>query len=151
MDGLELLFVVWAFLFQAILIAHFALRKWRFRTAMRYGWTVYALSLPAVIVSGVLLLGGRDWWLWVSGFVCLAWSVYGYTVEYVKKIEWRDPIHWSVFGPYVFLYFWTVMFYWWPLARISQPLWVVYTALFLVSTVLNITSHGGAHHHGSVW
>lgn len=150
MDSLELLFATWAFAFQLILIAHFALRKWRFHTAVRYGWIVYALSLPAFALSVLLLLDGKDWWLWVSGFLYLAWATYGYTVEYVRRIEWRDPIRWSVGGPYVFLYFWTVMFYWWPLARISQPLWIAYAALFLVSTVLNLTSHAGARPHNRV-
>jgi uncharacterized membrane protein len=85
MDSLELLFVAWAFVFQAILIAHFALRKWRFDTAVRYGWIVYVLSLPAFVVSLILLLNGKVWWLWMAGFIHLVWSIYGYVVEYVRK------------------------------------------------------------------
>jgi hypothetical protein len=144
MDELELLFVLWAFLFQAVLIAHFALRKWFFHVAMQYGWIVYALSLPALIVSVALLLNGKVWWLWVSGFIYLVWAIYGYTVEYVNRIEWRDPIRWSIFGPYVLLYLATTMFYWWPLALIARPLWYVYAVLFLTSAVLNVISHKGA-------
>jgi len=141
LESLEVLFVIWAFLFQIILIMHFALRKWHFDIAMRYGPIVYALSLLAVVVSIILLLGGKTWSLWMSGFIYLIWALYGYTVEYVKKIEWRNPIRWSVFGPYVFLYLATVMFYWWPLGLISRPLWYVYAALFIISTTLNVTSH----------
>jgi hypothetical protein len=37
LNNMEVVFVVTAFLFQIILIIHFALRKWRFNTAMRYG------------------------------------------------------------------------------------------------------------------
>jgi hypothetical protein len=33
------------------------------------------------------------------------------------------------------------MFYWWPLALISRPLWYIYAVLFIVSTVLNVSSH----------
>ena len=50
LHGLDLLFVITSFLFQIILIIHFALRKWRFETAMRYGPIVYALSIPAAVV-----------------------------------------------------------------------------------------------------
>jgi len=64
-----------------------------------------------------------------------------YIIEYVKGIQWRNPIHWPVFGPYVFLYLATIMFYWWPLGLISRPLWYAYAILFVISTVLNITSH----------
>ncbi len=47
----------------------------------------------------------------------------------------------SIAGPYVFLYLATVMFYWWPLALVSKPLWYVYAFLFMISTILNVTSH----------
>ena len=143
LDSLEVLFVVSAFLFQIVLIIHFALRKWHFDLAMRYGWIVYALSVPAATVSLLLLLGGKTWSLWLGGFIYLIWATLGYTVEYVKDIRWRSPIRWSIFAPYVFLYLATVMFYWWPLALISRPLWYVYAVLFVMSTILNITSHNG--------
>jgi hypothetical protein len=140
-DPFEALFVFSTFLFQASLIAHFALRKWRFELAMRYGWLVYALSIPIAILSMVLLLDGKNWYLWLGGFIYFTWGIYGYWIEYVKKIEWRDPIRWTIYGPYIFLYISTVMFFWWPLALIYKPLWYVYAILFTISTFLNITSH----------
>jgi hypothetical protein len=141
LESLDALFVIWAFLFQIILIIYFALRKWRFEAAMRYGPIVYALSIPAVAISIILLVGGKMWSLWLGGFIYFVWAVYGYFVDYVRKIQWRDPIHWQVFGPYVLLYLATVMFYWWPLAHIRRPLWYVYATLFIISTMLNVTSH----------
>jgi hypothetical protein len=147
LDNFEMLFVVTAFLFQLVLIVHFALRRWRFDTAMRYGPLVYALSLPAVAVSILLLLGGKTWELWLSGFLYVAWAIYGYTVEYARKIEWRNPIRWTIGGPYVLLYLAAVMFYWFPLGLLSKPLWYAYGVLFLVSTYLNVTSHGRPAEH----
>ena len=58
-----------------------------------------------------------------------------------KHIEWRSPMRWPVGGPYLLLYLATVMFFWWPLAIIYKPLWYINTVLFIVSTVLNATSH----------
>lgn len=143
LDTLEMLFVWTAFLFQAVLIAHFALRKWRFSRAMHYGWLVYALSIPAVAVSVVLVVGGKPWSLWLGGFLYLAWAIFGYTVEYMRKIQWRDPPRWSIFVPYVILYLATMMFYWWPLGLIDRALWYLYAVLFGVSTALNLASHQG--------
>lgn len=143
MDNLDLLFVLAAFLFQAILIAHFALRKWRFYFAVRWGWIVYALSLPAAGLSLVLLGAGKPWSLWTAGFLYLAWAAFGFVVEYRLKIEWRSPIRWTVFGPYIALYLATVMFYWWPLALIQKPLWYGYAVLFVISTLMNLASHKG--------
>ena len=156
LDNLEILFVASALLFQIVLIIHFALRKWRFNLAMRYGWIVYGLSIPAAAVSVLLALNGKAWSLrmeervllhssaWLGGFIYPIWAIFGYTVEYIRKTKWRDPIRWPIFGPYVTLYLATVMFYWWPLALISKPLWYVYAVLFIVSTVLNVTSHKGS-------
>lgn len=144
MDSISLyekLFVSCAFIFQAILIIHFSLRKWRFPLAIRYGPIVYALGIPAAAISMILLIGGMPWSLWMAGFIYLTWGIYGYWVEYIRKIEWRNPIRWAFFGPYVTLYLATVMFYWWPLALIYKPLWYLYAVLFLLSTGLNITSH----------
>lgn len=83
LDGLELLFVLWAFLFQIILIIHFALRKWHFNLAMRYGPIIYALGIPAAMISLLLLLGGKTWSLWLGGFIWLVWGIFGYWIEYV--------------------------------------------------------------------
>ena len=141
LDRLETLFVGIAFLFQIILIVHFALRKWRFDFAIRYGVIVYALSIPAVLGSTILLIGGMPWTFWLAGFLYLLWSILGYIVEYKKRIEWRNPINWRIFAPYIFLYLATIMFYWFPLALLYKPLWYAYAVLFMISTILNLTSH----------
>jgi len=96
LDLLQTLFAACAFLFQIILIIHFALRKWRFAFAIQHGWIVYALSIPAAAVSAILLHGGMVWSLWLAGFLYLLWAGYGFTVEYARKIEWRSPIRWRV-------------------------------------------------------
>ncbi|RPI82363.1 MAG: hypothetical protein EHM41_18530 [Chloroflexi bacterium] len=141
LESLDILFVIWAFLFQIILIVHFSLRKWYFHIAMRYGPLVYALSIPAAAVSIILLLNDKAWSFWIGGFIYLIWGIFGYWVEFVMKIQWRNPPRWSIFIPYIFLYLATIMFYWWPLALISRPLWNVYAVLFVVCTALNVTSH----------
>jgi hypothetical protein len=144
MNALEIVFVGTAFIFQIAVIIHFALRKWFFASyIMKFGWIMYALSVPAAVVSLFLLKGGMTWSFWVGGFIFLIWAIYGYIIEYRMEIQWRNPIRWSIFGPYVLLYFATVTFYWWPLALISKPLWYLQAALFVISTVFNVTSHKG--------
>jgi len=142
LDNLEILFVAWAFLLQTALIIHFALRKRFFESyTMKVGWIVYALSIPAVVISIVLLIGGKTWSFWLGGFLFLLFAVYGYRIDYVKKIQWRKPLILSIMFPYVFLYLGTVMFYWWPLGLLSRPLWSVFAVLFVIGTILNVTSH----------
>ena len=142
LDGLDTLFVVWAFSFQLILILHFALRKRFFESyTLKIGWIVYALCIPAVIISITILLSGKSWSFWLGGFLFLIFAAYGYWVDYVKGIQWRNPLDRSIMFPYVTLYLATIMFYWWPLALLSRSLWYVFAVLFVIGTVLNITSH----------
>ena len=142
LDKRDTLFVVWAFTFQIVLIIHFAVRKPFFESyTEKFGWIVYALSIPAVVISIILLLGGKSWSFWLGGFLFLIYAAYGYYIDYVKQIPWRNPLVLSIMFPYVTLYLSTVMLYWWPLALISRPLWYVYAVLFIISTILNITSH----------
>jgi len=142
LDDLDILFVVWALVFQVALIVHFALRKRFFESyTVRIGWIVYALCIPAVVISLMLLLRGKQWSFWLGGFLFLLYAAFGYWVDYVMKIQWRNPLRLPIMIPYVFLYLSTVMFYWWPLGLLSRPLWYAFAILFAVGTVLNITSH----------
>lgn len=142
LDKRDTLFVVWAFLLQVVLIIHYAVRKRFFESyTVKYGWIVYALCIPAVVISVILLLGGKSWSFWLGGFLFLIFAAYGYYIDYIKQIPWRNPIVPRVMFPYVTLYLSTVMFYWWPLGLINRRLWFAYLALFIVSTILKITSH----------
>lgn len=142
LDRLDTLFVVWAFTLQLILIFHFAVRKRFFESyTIKYGWIVYALCFPALIISILLLVGGKTWSFWLGGFLFIIWAAYGYWIDYIKGINWRNPLRKDIVFPYVTLYLGTIMFYWWPLALIYKPLWYVFSGLFVISTFLNIKSH----------
>jgi len=142
LDKLDRLFVVWAFIFQIVLIVHFALRKPFFESyTVKFGWVVYALCIPAVVISLLLMRAGKNWTFWLGGFLFLIYAAFGYWVDFVAQVPWRNPIQLSIAVPYVFLYLATVMFYWWPLWDLSRTLWFVYTILFVIATILNVTSH----------
>jgi len=141
-DNLDKLFVVWAFLLQIILIVHFAVRKRFFESyTMKFGWIVYTLCIPALLISLILLRGGKPWSFWLGGFLFLLFAAFGFWVDYVARIQFRSPLNWSILVPYVILYLGMVMFYWWPVGLLSRPLWLVYGILFAIATALNIMSH----------
>ena len=81
-DNLDKLFVAWAFLFQIILIVHFAVRKPLLESyTEKFGWIVYALCIPAVIISIILLRGGKSWSFWLGGFLFVVFATFGYWVD----------------------------------------------------------------------
>jgi hypothetical protein len=141
LDSYDRLYIGWSFIFQVALILVFSVRKIDLGLIYRYGWIFYALSIPAVIVSITLLRGGKTTSFWLAGFVFLVWAIFGFIVEYVLGISWRNPVSWPILIPYVILYLTTVMFYWWPVGLLWRPLWYLYAALFALSTYLNLTSH----------
>lgn len=142
LDGLDRFFIVWTFLFQILLIVHFAIRKPLFESyTVKYGWIVYALCIPAVVISIALMRGGKSWSFWLGGLLFLVFAIFGYWVDYVAQIKFRSPFRPSIALPYVFLYLATMMFYWWPLGILGRPLWFIYGILFAIATFLNITSH----------
>ena len=140
-DQHDRLFVAFSLGLQVVLVIFFALRTWDFPAALQVGWLVYALGLPAVVLSVVLSRAGKAWSLVAAGLLFGLWAAVGTVVDLVHPIAWRSPIAWPVFVPYVFLYTASQMFYWWPLLRIHRPSWLVFTALYIASTFLNVTSH----------
>jgi hypothetical protein len=142
LDPLDTAFVVWGFVLQSILIIHFAVRKRFFETyTVNYGWIVYALCLPGLVLSLYIIMGGKDWSFWLGGFLFVIWAAFGYWIDYIKGIHWRKPLRKDIMFPYVTLYLATIMFYWWPLALLHRPSWYVFGVLFVISTILNIRSH----------
>lgn len=142
MDNLDRLFVTWAFLLQIVFIVHFAVRKPLFESyTIRFGWIVYALCIPAAVISVILLRGGKSWSFWLGGFLFVLFAAFGHWVDYVARIPFRNPIWLPVLVPYVLFYLATVCFYWWPVGLLSRSLWFAYTALFVIATVLNVASH----------
>jgi hypothetical protein len=135
------LFIITAFSFQILLIAFFTLRKYSHVLAIRYGWIVYALSVVALLISLIIKRAGKPWTFWIGGVFYLLWALFGFLVEYLLGLGWRNPINWWILIPYVLLYLATVMFYWWPLGLLDRRLWYAFAMLFLLSTWLNITSH----------
>jgi hypothetical protein len=141
LDKYDRTFVIWAFVFHICLIVLFAIRKTNFEIILKYGWIFYLLCVPAIIVSIIMLRGGKEWTFWIGGFIFLVWAIFGYVVEYRFGIKWRNPIVWPILIPYVSLYLGTIMFYWFPVGILGRPLWYIYAVLFGLSTYLNITSH----------
>ncbi len=142
LDPLDTLFVIWAVFLQIVLIIHFAIRKPLYDSyTLKFGWLVYALCVPSAAVSLVILFGGKSWSFWLGGFLFIAFAAYGYWIDYVKGINWRKPLRKDIMFPYVTLYLGTIMFYWWPLGLLSRQLWIAFGILFLIGSVLNLTSH----------
>jgi hypothetical protein len=108
---------------------------------MIYGWLIYALAIPAAVISILLMINGKDWTIWIGGFIFVLFAIYGFLVDYIFGVPFRAPFQAAIGIPYIILYLATVMFYWWPMWSMSRLLWSGYAILYIIATILNIRSH----------
>lgn len=137
-------FAVFALASQAILLLYFAGRRWRLAAAEKYGWVAYAFGGLGAALGIWLLFVGASWRLFAGPLLFATWATYGAWVDLLRRVEWRWPIHWNVFGPYLTLYLAAQMFLWWPLWNVWRMGWVVYLVLFVANTALNMSTHFGS-------
>jgi hypothetical protein len=137
-------FAAFGIVSQAVLVLFFAGRRWRPRAAERYGWVAYAFAALGLPLGIWLVAGGQSWRLFTGPLLLALWAALGCAVDLWLRIEWRTPIRWSVFVPYVGLYFWAQMFLWWPLWDLWRLGWAVYAVLFAANTALNLQGHARA-------
>jgi hypothetical protein len=128
---------------QVVLVGFFAARRWAPGLAERFGWIAYAVAALGLPLGGWLLAAGQSWRFWTGPVLLAVWAALGVTVDLWRRIEWRDPIRWNVFVPYVVLYFFAQMFLWWPLWDVERVAWACFLVLFAVSTALNLRGHFG--------
>jgi hypothetical protein len=135
------LFVAFAFISQGLLILNFAALKWRPHVQRKWGWIVYASGLISLALGILFWVSGRAWYL---GFACglfTIWTMFGYIIDVLQPIEWRKPIRWLIFIPYVILYISAQFAFWIPLWFIRPGYWFIYAVLYTISTVLNVSTH----------
>jgi hypothetical protein len=127
---------------QALLVCFFSARRWWPRAAQRFGWLAYAFAGLGLPLGVWLLLGGESWRLCGGPLLMAVWALFGAVVDLWRPRQWRRaPIVWSVFVPYLALYFWAQMFMWWPLWHINRAAWTLFLVLFVANTALNLQGH----------
>jgi len=124
-----------------VLVAYFAARRRRPQFAERHGWVAYAFAGLGLPLGIWLVVGGESWRLFAGPLLLALWAALGTAVDLWRRIEWRTPIKWRVFVPYVFLYFWAQMFLWWPLWNLWRAGWYCFLFLFVANTALNVRGH----------
>jgi hypothetical protein len=90
-----------------------------------------------------LRLDGQSWRLYAGPILLALWAALGAVVDLWRRIEWRSPIRWSLFIPYLALYVRAQMFLWWPLWDLWRAAWWCFLVLFAANTALNIRGHFG--------
>jgi hypothetical protein len=126
---------------QATLVCLFVARRWWPRVAQRFGWLAYAFAELGLPLGLWLLVRGESWRLYLGPLLMAAWALFGAVVDHWRPRQWRSPIVWNVFAPYLALYFLAQMFMWWPLWYVLRAAWAAYLVLFVANTALSVRGH----------
>ena len=144
MTEAEVAFSAFGLATQALLLCFFAARRWLPQVEERFGWAVYAFAGLGLPLGAWLLYDGQSWRLFAGPLLMAFWALFGASVDLWRPRQWRRaPVEWAAFIPYLSLYFAAQMFMWWPLWTIEPAAWLLFLALFVPSTVLNVRGHLG--------
>ncbi len=143
LNNYEVVFISAAFLYQFLLLLNFVGRNFRPVLERKYGWILYALSVPALITGGIYLLAGQPWYYILALALFALWGGFGYYIDIYRKVKWRNPTRAAVMIPYVVLYMGSQFAFWIPLWYLGMTYWWVFTGFYAVNTVLNIVGHRG--------
>lgn len=108
------------------------------------GYGIVMLSIPAIITLVVLMNEKSGWRHWIGLVVFLAFVVFMILVEYVWKIEFRNPKRYDILVPYLVLFFGSIFLMGVPMFRMDRRLWLV----TVTTTVLLLGAMGYAMYMG---
>ncbi len=97
-------FAVFGVASQGVPVCFFAARRWSPGVARRFGWLAYAFAGFGLPIGAGLFLSGESWRLVIGLLLMAVWALVGVVVDLWRQRQWRDPIKWNVFVPYVGLF-----------------------------------------------
>lgn len=71
-----------------------------------------ALSIPTLILIILNIVFLREWWFWVFPSIFFIFVIFEIIVDYVKKIEFRNPRKKKILVPYLLLYYISIILMW---------------------------------------
>jgi len=137
----ETFYVAFAFLVQALLIFNFTARNWKPEIERGYGWIIYALGAPSVILGALMYVNDQPWIFVVPPLLYFIWAIFGYFVDLWRPIAWRNPPRWSIFVPYVGLFAASLILFWVSMWYVGLIYWIAFGVMYAAETILNIYSH----------
>lgn len=139
-------------LFTAVLIINLGSAVMFWARARRSAWVgpaglvVIGAALPVAVVAILNALGARGTAYWAIPLAFVLWAVGAFGLDYYLKIEFREPRRPLILGPYLVLFYVSVIGLWvltWPL---GVWVWLPSAASYVLHIAAMIDAQ--AHGHG---
>ncbi|MFW9828608.1 MAG: hypothetical protein ACFFEY_13535 [Candidatus Thorarchaeota archaeon] len=69
-------------------------------------------GIPILIILIINIFYQRDWWFWLFPLIYLLFICYEFIFDYIKKVEFRNPINKKILIPYLILYYVSIILMW---------------------------------------
>jgi hypothetical protein len=108
------------------------------------GWVIAALALPATAALVEFIRAGSGWLFSLGPAVFDGFVIMMLVVDYLHPIEFRSPARYGILGPYLVLFFASILFMGLPMFRINLALWVITatTAALLIASMVHAQRRG---------
>ena len=70
------------------------------------------LGAPTLLLTIFNIHFQREWWIWIFQLLFVFFIIFELIVDYVKKIEFRNPRNKRILIPYLILYFVSIILIW---------------------------------------
>lgn len=71
-----------------------------------------SLGIPTLIIALINLVLQREWWYWIFPLLLVGFIIFTLIVDYIKKIEFRNPRKKSILIPFLLLFYISIILMW---------------------------------------
>lgn len=127
-----------------IISAIFILRVKKPRLEHGLGLLYNALGIPTLVIIILNIYFQREWWFWIFPSLFLTFIIFELIIDYIKKIEFRNPRNNRILVPFLLLYYISIILMW----GLTWALGVIYGAISGITYFLQLGCSIYAGKHG---
>ncbi|MGB5910917.1 MAG: hypothetical protein WBH31_06980 [Promethearchaeia archaeon] len=102
------------------------------------------LGIPTLTIAIINLILQRDWWYWFFPLLFVGFILFCLIVDYIKKIEFRNPRKKSILIPFLLLFYVSIILMW----GLTWALGVIYGGITAITYFLQLFGAYYAGKHG---
>ncbi|TXT62677.1 MAG: conserved membrane protein of unknown function [Promethearchaeota archaeon] len=100
------------------------------------------VPLFLIVLGNLFLL--REWWYWIFPGILISFMVFSLMVDYIKKVEFRNPRNYRILIPFLLLYYIGLILTW----GITWAIGVIYGIITMISYFMQLGASIYAGKHG---
>ncbi len=131
-------------LFNLSIFALFLSRVIKSEVSKKIGIFSLLLGIPTLILAIINLIFMREWYYWFFPLLLVGFILFTLIVDYIKKIEFRNPRKKSILIPFLILFYVSIILMW----GLTWALGVIYGGITAITYFLQLFGAYYAGKHG---